>query len=55
MVAVYIPLAYMVGGGFTVFVHKNQVQELDMHFDKAMQANLSPWMLKGAADPEIKN
>jgi uncharacterized membrane protein len=47
MVAVYIPLAYMVGGGFTVFVHKQQVQVLDMPFDKAMQANLSAWMLKG--------
>ncbi len=48
MVAVYIPLAYMVGGGFTVFVNKNQVKELDMPFDKAMQANLSAWILKGS-------
>lgn len=47
LVAVYIPLAYMVGGGFTVFVHKNQVQDLEMPFDKAMQASLSAWMLKG--------
>ena len=47
LVAVYIPLAYMVGGGFTVFVHKSQVQNLDMSFDKAMQASLSAWMLKG--------
>lgn len=47
LVAVYIPLAYMVGGGFTVFVHKNQVHDLQMPFDKAMQANLSAWMLKG--------
>lgn len=46
-VAIYIPLAYMVGGGFTVFVHKSQVQDLDMPFDKAMQASLSAWMLKG--------
>jgi uncharacterized membrane protein len=46
MVAVYIPLAYMVGGGFTVFVNKNQVHELDMPFDKAMQASLSAWMIK---------
>jgi len=54
MVAVYIPLAYMVGGGFTVFVHKSQVQDLDMPFDKAMQANLSGWMLKGSADSADK-
>jgi uncharacterized membrane protein len=48
LVAVYIPLAYMVGGGFTVFVHKDQVQDLDMSFDRAMQANLSAWILKGS-------
>lgn len=56
LVAVYIPLAYMVGGGFTVFVHKNQVQDLDMPFDKAMQANLSAWILKGPekSSEEIK-
>lgn len=51
MVAVYIPLAYMVGGGFTVFVHKDQVKDLDLPFDKAMQASLSAWMLKGTTDP----
>ena len=47
LVAVYIPLAYMVGGGFTVFVHKDRVQDLNMSFEKAMQANLSAWILKG--------
>ncbi|CAE78593.1 putative transporter [Bdellovibrio bacteriovorus HD100] len=47
LVAVYIPLAYMVGGGFTVFVHKDKVQNLNMSFEKAMQANLSAWILKG--------
>jgi uncharacterized membrane protein len=47
LVAVYIPLAYMVGGGFTLFVHKDQVQDLDMPFDKAMQASLTAWILKG--------
>jgi uncharacterized membrane protein len=45
LVAVYIPLAYMVGGGFTVFVHKNDIKSLDMPFDKAMQASLSAWMI----------
>lgn len=45
LVAVYIPLAYMVGGGFTVFIHKNNVKDLDMPFDKAMQASLSAWMI----------
>lgn len=43
-VAVYIPLAYMVGGGFTVFVKKSQVKELDIPFEKAMQLNLTAWM-----------
>ena len=47
LVAVYIPLAYMVGGGFTVFVHKNQVQDLEMSFDQAMRSSLTAWMLKG--------
>lgn len=47
LVAVYIPLAYMVGGGFTVFVHKDNIQDLNMSFEKAMQANLSAWILKG--------
>jgi uncharacterized membrane protein len=37
----------MVGGGFTLFVHKDQVQDLDMPFDKAMQASLTAWILKG--------
>ncbi len=46
LVAVYIPLAYMVGGGFTVFVNRKNVKELDMPFDKAMQASLSAWMIK---------
>nr|BFD63643.1 DUF502 domain-containing protein [Bdellovibrio sp. HM001] len=46
LVAVYIPLAYMVGGGFTVFVKKDKIQDLNMSFDKAMQANLSAWILK---------
>jgi uncharacterized membrane protein len=51
LVAVYIPLAYMVGGGFTVFAHKSQVQDLDMPFDIAMKANLSAWMLIGKTEP----
>lgn len=45
LVAVYIPLAYMVGGGFTVFVHNKNVKDLEMPFDKAMQASLSAWMV----------
>lgn len=50
LVAVYIPLAYMVGGGFTVFVHTSQVHDLDMPFDKAMQGSLSAWILKGTTE-----
>lgn len=44
MVAVYIPLAYMVGGGFTVFVHKSQVADLNLPFDQAMKSNLTAWI-----------
>jgi hypothetical protein len=40
----------MVGGGFTVFVHKDQVKDLNMPFDKAMQASLSAWMLKSSKE-----
>ncbi|MEZ4845570.1 MAG: DUF502 domain-containing protein [Bdellovibrionota bacterium] len=43
-VAVYIPLAYMVGGGFTLFVKKEHVHDLDIPFEKAMQLNLTAWM-----------
>jgi len=43
-VAVYIPLAYMVGGGFTIFVRRDQVHDLDIPFEKAMQLNLTAWM-----------
>lgn len=43
-VAVYIPLAYMVGGGFTFFVKKEHVKDLGMSFEKAMQLNLTAWM-----------
>lgn len=50
-VAVYIPLAYMVGGGFTLFVRKEHVRDLDIPFEKAMQLNLTAWM---ASQPTIK-
>ncbi|MCC7460644.1 MAG: DUF502 domain-containing protein [Proteobacteria bacterium] len=50
-VAVYIPLAYMVGGGFTIFVKKEQVCDLDIPFERAMQLNLTAWM---ASQPTIK-
>lgn len=43
-VAVYIPLAYMVGGGFTIFVRRDQVHALDLSFEKAMQLSLTAWM-----------
>lgn len=43
-VAVYIPLAYMVGGGFTIFVRRDQVHDLHLPFDRAMQMSLTAWM-----------
>lgn len=48
-VAVYIPLAYMVGGGFTIFVRRDQVQTLDLPFEKAMQLSLTAWMAHNEA------
>lgn len=51
-VAVYIPLAYMVGGGFTLFVRKDQVTDLDIPFERAMQLNLTAWMASN--QPNIK-
>lgn len=51
-VAVYIPLAYMVGGGFTLFVRKDQIQDLDLPFERAMQLNLTAWMASN--QPTIK-
>ena len=51
-VAVYIPLAYMVGGGFTLFVLKDQVSDLDIPFERAMQLNLTAWMASN--QPNIK-
>lgn len=43
-VAVYIPLAYMVGGGFTIFVRRDQVHDLNLPFERAMQMSLTAWM-----------
>jgi uncharacterized membrane protein len=53
-VAVYIPLAYMVGGGFTLFVKKEHVYDLDIPFEKAMQLNLTAWMTSGNGNKIIK-
>jgi hypothetical protein len=33
-----------VGGGFTVFVHKSQVTDLNLPFDQAMKSNLTAWI-----------
>lgn len=49
-VAVYIPLAYMVGGGFTIFVRNDQIELLDLPFERAMQLSLTAWMAHSKPD-----
>jgi uncharacterized membrane protein len=43
MVTVFVPMSYQMGG-FSIFVKKNQVEEIDMPFEKAMQGALTGWV-----------
>lgn len=43
LVTVYLPMSYQVGG-YTIFVHRNQVEEINMSFEKAMQGTLTGWI-----------
>lgn len=42
-VAVYLPMGYMIGG-YTVFVPRAWVQQIDMPVEEAMRASLFAWM-----------
>lgn len=42
-VAVYLPMSYQVGG-YTVFVKRSQIEEVDVSFEQAMQGTLTSWM-----------
>ncbi|MBD3811332.1 MAG: DUF502 domain-containing protein [Betaproteobacteria bacterium] len=48
-VAVYLPMGYMIGG-YTVFVPRTWVQQIDMPVEEAMRASLFAWMSTAAHD-----
>lgn len=43
MVTVFVPMSYQMGG-FSIFVKKTQVEEIDLPFEKAMQGALTGWV-----------
>lgn len=43
LVTVFIPMSYQMGG-FSIFVNRNQVEEIDLPFEKAMQGALTGWV-----------
>jgi uncharacterized membrane protein len=43
MVTVFVPMSYQMGG-FSIFVKRNQVEEIDLSFEKAMQGALTGWV-----------
>src|SRR5690606_24020974 len=43
LVAVYLPMSYQVGG-YTIFVKRSQIEEVDISFEQAMQGTLTSWM-----------
>lgn len=45
-VAVYIPMSYQFGG-YTVFIHRDQVQELNLSTEQAMRSVLTAWVSGG--------
>ncbi len=42
-IAVYIPMSYMIGG-FTAFVERSKVEEVDIPVDKALKLALTGWI-----------
>ena len=48
-VAVYLPMGYMIGG-YTVFVPRAWVQQIDMPVEEAMRASLFAWMSTATHD-----
>jgi uncharacterized membrane protein len=49
LVSVFIPMSYQMGG-FSIFVKRNQVEEIDLPFEKAMQGALTGWVQINKAD-----
>lgn len=45
LVAVYLPMSYQLGG-FTVFIHKDELEEVDISVSKAMQYVLTAGVVK---------
>ena len=43
LVTVFLPMSYQMGG-FSIFVKRNQVEEIDLPFEKAMQGALTGWV-----------
>lgn len=43
MVTVFVPMSYQVGG-FSIFVKRNQIEEINLPFEKAMQGTLTGWV-----------
>lgn len=43
LVTVFVPMSYQMGG-FSIFVKRNQIEEIDLPFEKAMQGALTGWV-----------
>jgi uncharacterized membrane protein len=53
-VAVYLPMSYMIGG-YTFFVPRSWVQQIDMSVEEAMRSSLIAWMASKQALPPSSN
>ena len=45
MVAVYVPMSYMVGG-YTIFIPKSLIRPINMSVEEAMKNSLLAWLTK---------
>ena len=45
MVAVYVPMSYMVGG-YTIFIPKSLITPINMSVEEAMKNSLLAWLTK---------
>ncbi|MES2769251.1 MAG: DUF502 domain-containing protein [Bdellovibrionota bacterium] len=43
LVTVFVPMSYQMGG-FSIFVNRSQVEEINLPFEKAMQGALTGWV-----------
>lgn len=51
LVSVYMPMSYQLGG-FTIFMSKNQVEEINIPVDKALSQTLTGWVQKSKQPQE---